>query len=124
MIQNMSTKTWKKLLLRFLRTLRLADVYKYYLNCLARSCITIYKKEVYVYHNKGNDLPDESLWQVATQTARDTPMQRNLKDCGVLQCMTMSYLCENLPFNFDDTNCSLFRKKMAVALMKNSIEIE
>ena len=26
-----------------------------------------------------------SIRQVATQTARDTPMQRNLKDCGVLQ---------------------------------------
>ena len=27
------------------------------------------RKEVYAYHNEGNNLPDESLWQVATQTA-------------------------------------------------------
>ena len=38
-------------------------------------------KEVYAYHNEGNDLTEKSLWQVATQTARDTPVQRNLKDC-------------------------------------------
>ena len=79
-------------------------------------------KEVYAYHNEGNDLTEKSLWQVATQTARDTPVQRNLKDCGVLQCMTMSYLCDELPFNFDSSNCPLFRKKMAVALMTNIIE--
>ena len=68
------------------------------------------------------ELPDEDLWRVGNQTAKNTPMQRNMKDCGILQCITMNYLCEDLPFNYDSTHCPLFRKKMALALMTNILE--
>ena len=81
-----------------------------------------FKKDAYSYHNQGEELPDEDLWRVGNQTAKNTPMQRNCKDCGILQCITMNYLCENLPFNYDSAQCPLFRKKMAVALMTNILE--
>ncbi len=75
------------------------------------SFVVCFKKDAYFYHNQGEELPDEDLWLVGNQTAKNTPMQRNLKDCGILQCITMNYLCENLPFNYDSSQCSLFRKK-------------
>ena len=85
------------------------------------SFVVCFKKDAYSYH-RGEELPDEDLWRVGNQTAKNTPMQRNLKDCGILQCITMNYLCEDLPFNYDSTQCPLFRKKMAVALMTNISE--
>ena len=72
----------------------------------------------------GEVMPPEevALWQVAKQTARDTAKQRNSTDCGILQMMSMNYLCEDLPFNFDETDCPRFRQKIALNLMRNRLD--
>ena len=79
-------------------------------------------KDHWKHHHEGEELPDASLWNVAKTTARNTPKQTNAKDCGILQCMTMNYICEDLPLNFDENNCKLFRGKMALALLSNFVE--
>ena len=48
--------------------------------------------------------------------------QRNSTDCGILQMMSMNYLCEDLPFNFDETDCPRFRQKIALNLMRNRLD--
>ena len=46
---------------------------------------------------------EESLWRVATNTGKN-PLQRNNSDCAILQMKTMDYICDELPFDFNESD--------------------
>jgi sentrin-specific protease 1 len=50
-----------------------------------------------------------------------TPQQRNGYDCGVFTCIFSNYVSQDIPFNFDQSFMSYFRKKLVLNILNKNI---
>ena len=71
----------------------------------------------------GEVMPPEEVWQVAKQTPEILRNSGVPTDCGILQMMSMNFLCEDLSFDFDETGCPRFHQQIALNLMRNRLDL-
>ncbi len=62
---------------------------------------------------------DANAWKLVN--VHGIPYQTNGSDCGVFCCTFMDYVSSNLEFDFSQENMPLFRKRLALCIMKKKI---
>ena len=60
---------------------------------------------------------DAKEWTLVPTDFSITPQQENGNDCGVFTTMFADFLTDDLPFNFSQENCALFRNKIYLNIL-------
>ena len=57
-------------------------------------------------------------WETCIETV---PLQNNGYDCGVFVCKFAEFICEQLPFKFDQKNMPYFRRRMVAEILRGEL---
>ena len=68
------------------------------------------------------ELPDENMWRLLKMGKEEgTPQQNNGYDCGVCTIMNAFLLGEDLPLTYGPSHLSLFRRSIALSILRGSL---